>query len=606
MNLDVTHPKNLFLLQEIPEALQACLYCDKVSRYNLSGKKITLVENRPWESFSNVLWPDLNTWVEFGPDPHTVGKFRWGALIKRDGISLGHDNPFAWGVKNPVYGESPGELCPDLSEPMLEELNSLSQQLIKSGKTPTWRQSTYLWMLLNGDPRTLGVYNDLLDSQGQIFTFFRTRASADLSDDTLQWARMVMSMTCSMAERINQGESFPCDQALESISPPSYEGTVPPPAWTLYHPSRMTRKRPYLRQIERNISALKEGAFTETDFRQASAEIGKNWNLEMLRIARDARPHNSHVSQYEANWGMTCVSSMAQGDAIYKIPPSLAEEFIQTEVGDVCLSEIQKPYNAYYVSFPLCRDLELEPGWGVDGAYVHWQGTEVFIGLTSRNPDLDYAKAPSYLSIQDPCFGLHLDYKDLLTTVKEAISTGIADFLKRNEPPTDNLSTTVTRPDGSIATGIDIRAKSRKKRRETFLRQQPVFEEVINLVINAMCFISAYPEETEITWEDAPVELVKKAEAPAVSRRERNIKDAAEGKLNDLGYRKVVLCGRRLAEALEVAPSHDGRSPRTHWRRGHWRRQAHGEAMASHRLIWIRPVIVNRGQNPPTGHLYQA
>ena len=35
---------------------------------------------------------------------------------------------------------------------------------------------------------------------------------------------------------------------------------------------------------------------------------------------------------------------------------------------------------------------------------------------------------------------------------------------------------------------------------------------------------------------------------------------------------------------------------RTHWRRGHWRVQRHGQARKDTKLIFIEPVLIN----PPT------
>lgn len=37
-------------------------------------------------------------------------------------------------------------------------------------------------------------------------------------------------------------------------------------------------------------------------------------------------------------------------------------------------------------------------------------------------------------------------------------------------------------------------------------------------------------------------------------------------------------------------------SPRTHWRRGFWRRQKYGTALSKMKLIWIEPVLVNVSQ----------
>jgi hypothetical protein len=33
-------------------------------------------------------------------------------------------------------------------------------------------------------------------------------------------------------------------------------------------------------------------------------------------------------------------------------------------------------------------------------------------------------------------------------------------------------------------------------------------------------------------------------------------------------------------------------SPRSHWRRGHFRNQPYGTGLASHKIIWIEPVFI--------------
>lgn len=40
-------------------------------------------------------------------------------------------------------------------------------------------------------------------------------------------------------------------------------------------------------------------------------------------------------------------------------------------------------------------------------------------------------------------------------------------------------------------------------------------------------------------------------------------------------------------------PSETGISPRSHWRRGHWRSQAYGEGMLLRKTLWIEPVYIN-------------
>jgi hypothetical protein len=53
-----------------------------------------------------------------------------------------------------------------------------------------------------------------------------------------------------------------------------------------------------------------------------------------------------------------------------------------------------------------------------------------------------------------------------------------------------------------------------------------------------------------------------------------------------------------------------GASKKSHWRRGHWRRQAVGQGRAERELRWIRTVLVNadrfKGDLKDTTTTYQA
>lgn len=59
------------------------------------------------------------------------------------------------------------------------------------------------------------------------------------------------------------------------------------------------------------------------------------------------------------------------------------------------------------------------------------------------------------------------------------------------------------------------------------------------------------------------------------------------------------------AEAQADLTMPSGRELLPHWRRGHWRRQAHGAGNLERRLIWIRPVLVRRDRGEDVeGHVY--
>jgi len=152
---------------------------------------------------------------------------------------------------------------------------------------------------------------------------------------------------------------------------------------------------------------------------------------------------------------------------------------------------------------------------------------------------------------------------------------------------------------------------SRAQRRQLFESQRAAFDKALRVIVNSMCFLSAYHHDAISSWEDAPADLVAKAEAPETSRRVHMATEAAKQRLDELGFVKIRICGVKTAELLDQArtaiPGDGSSSVRPHWRRGHWRRQKHGERLTLIRLMWIRPVLVNANLGKPaTGHIYEA
>ncbi len=113
-----------------------------------------------------------------------------------------------------------------------------------------------------------------------------------------------------------------------------------------------------------------------------------------------------------------------------------------------------------------------------------------------------------------------------------------------------------------------------------------------------MAYLTAYPGDARFGWEiDAPAKMVAK-----LSQGEKEARRTAS-KMKSLGYLQVHRVGldfQQSVEAIEAAHAHaaaDGEHPsrRPHWRRGHWRHQAHGPQRAQRKLMWVRPTRVLGG-----------
>jgi hypothetical protein len=199
-----------------------------------------------------------------------------------------------------------------------------------------------------------------------------------------------------------------------------------------------------------------------------------------------------------------------------------------------------------------------------------------------------------------PEFSLGKTAQDTDLCINEAVELGIKDFLEKNSPPTENMSRDITRPDGTVAHMVDIRAESRRRRIEVFRSQEHVFRACLNIIVNAACFISFRPEDVTEEWDCEPPAWV--VEALNDNRNTRSARDRKQHALRTItegDYTRIRICGKNLfAEAPHESGVGHGVSPRAHWRRGHWRRQRYGVGLSLVTVRWIRPTIVKKDNGP--------
>jgi hypothetical protein len=202
-----------------------------------------------------------------------------------------------------------------------------------------------------------------------------------------------------------------------------------------------------------------------------------------------------------------------------------------------------------------------------------------------------------------PCpeFKLDSPEQDTGICIPAAVEKGIEQFMAENAPPTDDISQVVERPDGTTTRVVDVRAESRKRRIESFRSQETVFRASLNIIVNAACFISFRPEDITEDWEgEPPAWMLQALSDPSETRRARDRKRDAVKNLTSGDYTRIKICGRNLfsdTPGNSGIPGH-GKSPRAHWRRGHWRRQRHGVGLSLVTPKWIRPTIVKKDNGP--------
>lgn len=552
-----------------------------------------------WHSYGDVRWPSPSHWIEF-PLPSHFGTIACGILVVRSSIPSNEPAPLSWAALNhPLSKILPGMNADSAAQSVLRlfEAQRSSDENVPGPQveTPAHVHGYCLFAKEPHEPAEfVASYTDLLNPDGVPIPRFRI---ADVQRDRVQLCRSVLhALFCLNAARI-AGMDFLSYGQLDQFKPTLLDGSRVTPRWFAFPPCRALRSRPAVRNLP--LPELKDGIMSFDDHQQISDVRRRELNTHMLAFARDARPREPGFHGRDTNSCLAAFVNRANGAAIYVLPEQLVEEFDHTECGEVRVADLALPFHNVFLSFKPPHPIFLGEGAQVDGCYVAKQGDEYLFTVTSRLNEVDYERSLSVACV-DPFFSLHLPAHDSEISINDAVRLGIEAFLKDNEPPENNLSTMIELPNGTSSFFEDVRAKSRKHRITIFRSQEASFRACLNIIVNAACFISFRPSDITEGWEGNPsADVLAAATSTSDSRGARDRKAGALQKIANGDFTRVKICGANLFARHNVAlAGGDGKSPRTHWRRGHWRRQKHGVGLISVILRWIRPTIVNPDHGP--------
>lgn len=357
--------------------------------------------------------------------------------------------------------------------------------------------------------------------------------------------------------------------------PQSYGLSVPYGTTLLRLGSDPTRARRILEECGAEITG------THLDRTRAIAHIIATPLEKLLNAPEGVAGHNWGMGQFEMAqiYTMFCSS----GRTIYDFDPRLTSAFARSDLGDTRVEDIKLPGNSFYLRFRTEAKIIMADGRELDGCYVFSGMDGKFIGLL-------------LVPVREgwPDFGDVGSSGDIETVPGSALLSDAVDAgLAKMEAQFNQMARTVGfEPHQVGLPGLDALRHGHE-----------TVKEMLNLVCNALLFLSAYPEEVEAEWPaDAPAELVKKA----TTGHYKQARDAAR-ELWDLGYTKTHFVGRKRAADLRSTIAHGERqSPEGHWRRGHWRRQPYGPERSLRRPKWMLPMWIGDkdvGPHPLRGRI---
>ncbi len=303
----------------------------------------------------------------------------------------------------------------------------------------------------------------------------------------------------------------------------------------------------------------------------------------------------------EISVAMHYASFYIHGRQIFHFNNEISEQFRRTDIDEIKVGSLVFLYDVFYMSFGKQFDLKLDNVSYVDGAYISVIGRRnLQIVLTTLQDG--YISGKSWILQPEKYYYLSLSLDERNANVGELANKALQEDLAErkqdylaNEPALMKLEgvTVVNRRPETLATEL-----------EEVSNGYAVFWDALKLVINGLCYISAYREDIALRYPDnAPSDLLDKLQNP---KKPKDIQRAAS-KLTSMGFTKINYCG----QAFETLKNKDPKTKevKTHWRRGHWRNQPYGSALLEKKLIWIMPVIVRKDRSESLvelGHIYMV
>lgn len=399
-------------------------------------------------------------------------------------------------------------------------------------------------------------------------------------------------------------------KATEKPEPPLYQ----------YHPERFKAYRDYAESVGKFYRHKVEpvsGMLTLEQINEVGHVVMLELNTRSMRFPRklkDSHPSPSLVSESEMTLATAYGRFVQAGRQIMDFPVELTEMLARTDIDDIPLTNIKLPYASQYLHFGPQVELELEPGWLVDGAYVEQRGRggELRFTVTAVPADRGLSNHwylfPEAEYTQD--FASSFGSTDLATAIDTVLSDRLASLQHRKAKAGGDITAAMqvglasmgtTMPEGLRI--VDVGPEMATVREDINNRRFPIYKAALQLVVNALCYVAAYPDDIDTVWPSGTPESLKQKVLTGKDKE----KMRAKSKLTSLGYVPVHICGKRIVEqrnALDIhSPGHTQIA--THWRRGHWRNQVHGPSRSLRKLIWLMPVIVgSKPDTPQAGHLY--
>lgn len=314
-----------------------------------------------------------------------------------------------------------------------------------------------------------------------------------------------------------------------------------------YHPERFLTYHPRVRglmSMVRNRNIAK--GVTADEFNRIGNAVIRDLNAQVTELPHQLIEDMPRLGGAPANQAMSLGGHVLMwagaGRQIYDLPSAMIERFRQTDVDDIPLSMLKFQYESLYLYWGPQRDLELEPGWCVDGAYVQSGLKNILQVLVTASP-VDTNDSAWWPVKGEPYYYQAFKDESMQTTVGVAVDMALSKEL--NELKAMSAEATVdlnamlgemvasgeVDPDAAPRRLENVTARSAAQEIERLSRRYATYQQSLKLVINGLAYLTAYPEDSEPEYPPGAPALHVQATQSSDFKTARR----ARGKLAELG-----------------------------------------------------------------------
>ena len=298
------------------------------------------------------------------------------------------------------------------------------------------------------------------------------------------------------------------------------------------------------------------------------------------------------------------------GRNIFSFSKELLEMLENTDVDDVTYDSFKLPFDNFYLSLrPLELKISKDSDKIIEGVYIEID--RMSMEKTVDNDGIVYWN--------DYAVGFHFvgDFEDFIVKYHDKVwndygsgGRSFWNFAFYYSKKENIVTVSDAINDWQSVEEYSLFPENKDEITDEHLDILNYYRDLVNstykIIVNCMLYLSMNRTDKDIETQhakDLPFNFNKKLQFAKTEKEKSKI----EKKIAETGFSKINFVGNTYKKSANRNNETSNINVSPHWRRGHWRNQRYGENLVEKKLIWIKPVIVNRDiGTPQKGHIYET